>query len=227
MNAETQHLDFLISQYVDGTLETAGRKSVEQNLLTNPEARRLYAEHRDVQDLLDDFGSRIPLINWGEFDARLDARLEAEAREKQRASIFHRRMRPVAAAAALAVAATLGYTWHAYSHENVGPTAAVPGAVESTGAASASVAVLDAPTATMASHAGMQVVEPAMQGTGTVDGVAVGAPADQVALQALRTNMESGFAGLFGKANPQPAPSPSVVGSSGSNRHSDGPDPLQ
>jgi hypothetical protein len=227
MNAETQHLDFLISQYVDGTLEVAGKKSVEQNLLTNPEARRLYAEHRDVQDLLDDYGSRIPLINWGEFDAQLDARLEAEARGKQRVSIFRRRLRPVAAAAALVVAAALGYTWHAYSHESVGPPVASPGVVEPAGAASAVVAVLDAPSATRASYAGMRVMEPEMQGSGTVDGVAVGAPADQVALQALRTNMEYGFAGLFGRANPQAAPSPSVVGSSGSNGLSEGPDPLQ
>ena len=40
MNAESQHLDFLISQYVDGTLEVAGKKSVEQKMLTDPEARR-------------------------------------------------------------------------------------------------------------------------------------------------------------------------------------------
>ncbi len=227
MNAETQHLDFLISQYVDGTLEAAGKKSVEQSLLTDPEARRLYAEHRDVQDLLDDYGSRIPLVHWGEFDAKLDARLEAEAREKQRVSIFRRRLRPVAAAAALAIAATLGYTWHAYSHESVGPRMAAPGAGEAVGTASATAAIVDAPTATRASYAGMQVAEPEMQMTGTVEGPAFGAPADQVALQALRTNMEYGFAGLFGKGNPPAAPSPSVVGSSGSNGLSDGPDPLQ
>jgi anti-sigma factor RsiW len=227
MNAESQHLDFLISQYVDGTLEVAGKKSVEQQLLTDPEARRLYAEHREVQDLLDDYGSRIPLINWGEFDATLDARLEAEAREKQRASIFRRRLKPVAVAAALAIAATLGYTWHAFSHERAGPIAPGPGVVQTTGTASANVAVLDTPAATRASYAGMRVVEPGMQGTGSVDGLAFGAPADQVALQALQTNVEYGFAGLFGKVNPQTAPSPSVVGSSGSDRPADEPDPLR
>jgi hypothetical protein len=227
MNAESQHLDFLISQYVDGTLETTGKKSVEQNLLTNPEARRLYAEHRDVQDLLDDYGSRIPLINWGEFDAQLDARLEAEARDQQRVSIFRRRLRPVAAAAALAIAATLGYTWHAFSHQSTGLKMASPGVIEAGGLASANAVVVDAPSATQASYAGMQVVEPEMQAAGTVDGPAFGAPADQVALQALRTNMEYGFAGLFGRRTAPSAPSPSVVGSSGSNGLPDGPDPLQ
>ena len=45
--ADNQHLDFLISQYVDGTLEGSGKKSVEQKLLTDPGARCLYAEHRE------------------------------------------------------------------------------------------------------------------------------------------------------------------------------------
>ena len=52
MNSDTQHLDFLISQYVDGCLDGAGKKSVEQKLMTDPAARELYREHREVQDLL-------------------------------------------------------------------------------------------------------------------------------------------------------------------------------
>jgi hypothetical protein len=123
--ADNQHLDFLISQYVDGTLEGTGKKSVEQKMLLDPAARALYAEHRETQDLLDDWGNRLPLINWNEFDATLATRLDEQAREQERASIFRRRMKPIAAAAALLLAASLGYGWHALSHR--GTAGAVPG----------------------------------------------------------------------------------------------------
>jgi len=109
MKSDNQHLDFLVSQYVDGCLEGANKKSVEQKLLNDPAARELYAEHRDVQDFLDDWGNRIPMINWSEFDQQLDARLEKEAAEQARVSLFRRRLRPVAAAAALLFAASIGY----------------------------------------------------------------------------------------------------------------------
>jgi anti-sigma factor RsiW len=224
MNAESQHLDFLISQYVDGTLEVNSKKSVEQKMLTDPEARRLYAEHREAQDLLDDFGSRIPLINWGEFDQQLEARLETEAREKQRVSIFRRRLRPVAAAAALAIAATLGYAWHAYSNRTVERIAQTPTTVVPAGGASNNVVILDAPVGTRASFSGMRVVEAGVQGVGSVEGVAFGAPADQVALQALQTNVGYGFKGLFGSMIPQSAPGSAV---SGSSRPLDDPDPFR
>src|SRR4051812_11415189 len=112
MQAESQHLDFLISQYVDGCLEGTGKKQVEQQMLNDPAARALYAEHRDVQDLLDDWGNRIPLFDWSNFARQLDARLEKEQREKERVTIFRRRLRPLAAAAALLLAAGIGYAWH-------------------------------------------------------------------------------------------------------------------
>jgi len=116
MKAESQHLDFLVSQYVDGCLEGGNRKTLEQQLLTDTHARGLYAEHREVQDLLDDWGNRIPMVDWDDFDKKLAVRLEKEAIEMQRQTIFRRRLRPVAAAAALLLAAGVGYGWHAMSH---------------------------------------------------------------------------------------------------------------
>jgi anti-sigma factor RsiW len=112
MKTDTQHLDFLISQYVDGSLDTASRKSMEQRLLTDPESRKLYTDHREVQDLLDDWGNRIPLINWDDFDNKLASRLEKETVGGNSPWLFRRWMRPVAAAAALFLAASVGYNWH-------------------------------------------------------------------------------------------------------------------
>src|SRR5580698_6096324 len=104
MKNDTQHLDYLISQYVDGCLDAASKKSLESQMVNDPSARAIYKEHRDVQDLLDDWGNRIPLIHWDEFDKKLAAKLEHETVGGQKVSIFRRWARPLSAAAALFVA---------------------------------------------------------------------------------------------------------------------------
>jgi hypothetical protein len=119
MKTDNQHLEYLISQYVDGCLDGASKKSLEQKFITDPAARQLYKEQRDVQDVLDDWGSRIPLINWEDFDRKLSVRLEKETVGGGNISIFRRWARPMSAAAALLVAASLGYGWRAWS---VAPT---------------------------------------------------------------------------------------------------------
>ena len=215
MKAETQHLDFLISQYVDGSLEGAGKKSVEQKMLSDPGARKLYAEHREVQDILDDYGSRIPMINWGEFEKQLDGRLEVEAREKQRASRFRRRMKPVAAAAALFIAVSLGYGWHALSQAKTpgNPTIAMTAPMVQPQTV---VVFPESIAATKASYIGFGVNEAAATtpASGTVEGFAFGAPPEQVALQALEANIGYGFGNLPGSMTPQTGPARgSAVGS--------------
>lgn len=115
MKTDTQHLDYLLSQYVDGCLDGPNRKSLEQRLVIDPATRALYQEHRDVQDVLDDWGNRIPLINWDEFDQQLARRLGNETVGGQTISIFRRWVRPLSIAAGLAIAASLGYGWHAWS----------------------------------------------------------------------------------------------------------------
>ena len=221
MNAENEHLDFLISQYVDGSLEGAGKKSVEQKLVADPEARELYAEHRAVQDVLDDYGSRIPLINWEEFDKRLEVRLEAEVRQEQRGSIFRRRMRPVAAAAALLIAAALGYAWHAWSSHTGQPApdiAAVPQMVAPPGPGAV-------PPEGLGADSGGGAVAKAGDpggsdpGGGAAEGIGYGAPADQVAYQALAMSVQYGLGNLPRGAVPETSPARgTVVGSPGPAR---------
>jgi len=228
MKAETQHLDFLISQYVDGTLEGAGKKSVEQKMLTDPEARKLYAEHREVQDILDDYGNRIPLVNWDEFDKTLDERLEVEAREKMRGSIFRRRLKPVAAAAALLIAVGLGYGWKAMSNHTVQQ---MPGSVAATQMVvppSHNVVFPESLAVTRASQVAAKVDEPGTNvAEGSVEGITYSAPADQVAFQALEMSVQYGFGNLLGSVGPQTAPvRGTVVGSSGATVPADEPDPF-
>src|SRR5689334_14029400 len=114
MKNDTQHLDYLISQYVVGSLDSANKKSLEQTLLSSPQARQLYKEHREVQDVLDDWGNRLPMINWDDFDQKLATRLENETVGAERPSFFRRWARPMSIAASLLVAASVGYAWHAW-----------------------------------------------------------------------------------------------------------------
>jgi hypothetical protein len=227
MNPDNQHLDFLISQYVDGTLEGAGKKSVEQQLLTDPAARKLYTEHREVQDILDDFGSRIPLVNWSEFDAQLETRLDIESHEKRRQATFRRRLRPLAAAAALVIAATLGYGWHAWSHQQTDTLAVNPATTNAPGAP-VQQATIHAPSETTASYAGIQINELPMQPPGTIEGVALNVPSDQMALQALQANVQYGLGFLPNSSVPL-TPRGMVVGAHQANttRAADEPDTLR
>ena len=229
MESDNQHLDFLISQYVDGCLEGSNKKLVEQKMLTDPAARKLYVEHRETQDLLEDWGSRIPLVNWDEFDKKLEARLEVEAQEKQRGSIFRRRMKPVAAAAALLVAASLGYAWHALSNHTVQQ---IPGSITATqmvAPPSRSVIFPESISVTKASHSGLKVDEPGINlAGGSVDGITYSAPADQVAFQALEMSVQYGFGNLLPSVVPQTKPvRGTVVGSSGATMPADEPDPFR
>ncbi len=116
MTKDTQHLDFLISQYVDQTLDATTRRTIEQQIAADPIAAVLYKDHCEVQDVLEDWGNRLPMINWDEFDGVLAARLEKEVPQTgEPVSPLRRWSRVLAAAAALFVAGTIGYTWHAFT----------------------------------------------------------------------------------------------------------------
>jgi len=121
MKMDHQHLDFLISQYVDDSLDAPNRKLIEHQLTNDRNAKRLYQEHRDVQDILDDLGNRIPMINWADFDQKLASRLESEATRLKAVPTWRKWTRPLAAAAALIIAASIGYSWHAWSVGNGAP----------------------------------------------------------------------------------------------------------
>jgi anti-sigma factor RsiW len=201
MERDNQHLDFLISQYVDGCLEGSNKKLVEQKMLTNPAARRLYAEHRETQDLLDDWGSRIPLINWEDFDKNLAVRLEAEAQEKERVSLFRRRMKPLAAAAALLLAVGLGYMWHAMSQGTTAAGRGQEGPV-TVSVPRTNVEQMDLRRANAPSHAGMEIVESGAAGLKVAKGTAVevSAPPEATAYTSLMDNVE------YGLGHPDSAP---------------------
>ncbi|HVX86635.1 MAG TPA: hypothetical protein VH253_17770 [Phycisphaerae bacterium] len=203
MQHDHQHLDFLISQHVDGSLDAAGRKSVEQRLLTDPEARKLYQEHREVQDVLDDWGSRIPMINWDDFDKKLADRLE-----KETVGTPARRTpgwwKPVAAAAALFIAAWTGYAWHTVSGTTSQTPVAIAAPHGSSNMSTASVKIDDNRSAPLASSARFRVDDSPMSlaaQDSSLPSVKVTAPVDVAASEALRDAVMSGLSHLSNVAN--------------------------
>lgn len=116
MTIDTQHLEFMISQYVDGGLDAGGRRYIEQQIATDSAAGQLHKDHRDVQDVLEDWGSRLAMIDWAAFDAQLAIRLEkalpAVGTKTSAAGHRWKWLKPVAIAAGIALAAAVGYRWH-------------------------------------------------------------------------------------------------------------------
>lgn len=171
MKIDTQHLEFLISQYVDGTLDVPTRKTIEQQLLTDLSARELYKEQRETQDLLDDLGSRIPLINWNEFESKLSFRLEQEVPAGgMKISAWRRWSRPVAVAASLLLAAGVGYSWHAM--QGPLPLASLPPIAKVVPVKS--VRIDDMPVAKNGFSRGVDVVVPAVTGKSFAEASVVG-----------------------------------------------------
>lgn len=208
MEKDTQHLEFLISQHVDGSLDAMGKKTLEQELLQDPDARKLYQSHRDVQDVLDDWGSRIPLINWDEFDQKLTVRLEKETVGSEQKKTRWGWVKPTAAAAALLLAASLGYGWHAYS-----ATPAAPVTIANGNSAPVTplqtVRLEDMQAAGRGSSAQFRVEDgPAgtIGETGLASNVSVGAPGDIAADQSLEDAVSRGLSNLSTAMDPNRRP---------------------
>ncbi|MGN6368114.1 MAG: anti-sigma factor family protein [Phycisphaerae bacterium] len=210
MKTDTQHLDYLISQYVDGCLDAASRKSLEQRLLNDPEARKLYKEQHDVQEMLDDWGNRIPMINWEQFDQELGMRLENETVGGRTVNFFRRWGRPMSIAAGLMVAASLGYGWHAISTRkpmvamptvpHVAPQVTKPG-----------VAIEPLVTPSSASVARVQVDEQPGQPVSSVENsVAITPPGNMEGADSLKAGVQYGMTRLSDVAQAQAPGSSSV-----------------
>ncbi len=192
MKTDTQHLDYLISQYVDGCLDTGSRKSLEQRLLNDPEARKLYKEQHDVQEVLDDWGNRIPMINWEQFDHNLALRLENETVGGRTRNLFRRWGRTMSVAAGLMIAASLGYGWHAWSVKSV--NSPIAGTQQVRPQANRGVAVEPLVTPSDVSVARVQVDEQtSMAPSGLASSVDVTAPGNSEGADALKSGVPYGL----------------------------------
>lgn len=74
MNAE--QVEFLISQYADGTITPADRVALEGHLDANPDARRLVDEYRELNDLLRTAAPEVPAFDFGAMASRINAAID-------------------------------------------------------------------------------------------------------------------------------------------------------
>jgi anti-sigma factor RsiW len=70
MNAE--QVEFLISQYADGTITPADRVALEAHLEANPDTRRLVDDYRELNDLLRTAAPAVPAFDFDAMAARIN-----------------------------------------------------------------------------------------------------------------------------------------------------------
>lgn len=74
MNAE--QVEFLISQYADGTIPPTDRVALEAHLDANPDARRLVDEYRELNDLLRTAAPEVPSFDFGAMASRINEAID-------------------------------------------------------------------------------------------------------------------------------------------------------
>ncbi len=94
-------MEFLISRYADNTLSEPERQRARQLLESDPACRQWLSHHRQIQELLSDWASRVPMLDWKTFDARLETRLDQHLAAQARHVVHLRRWLAVSAAAGI------------------------------------------------------------------------------------------------------------------------------
>jgi anti-sigma factor RsiW len=90
---EHDDLEFLISQYVDGTLEEADRGMVERALESDAGARAMLEEHRALTRLVR--SAPLPEVRWDRLAETISVAIDAEMESRmRRASWLIRPIRP-------------------------------------------------------------------------------------------------------------------------------------
>jgi anti-sigma factor RsiW len=72
---ENQDLEFLICQYLDGTLPVGERQKLEMRLSQDQPARELLESHRRLDEVLK--SQKIPEIQWDALESRITMALDA------------------------------------------------------------------------------------------------------------------------------------------------------
>lgn len=119
-------LEFLISQYVDGTLEEADRAGVEARLRADAGARAMLEEHRAVVAWVR--SAPLPEVRWDRLaetiSSAIDQEMQARADRASWAMRLVRRPAWVAAAASVLIAA--GISLHFMLGTGQGPSRTTP-----------------------------------------------------------------------------------------------------
>jgi anti-sigma factor RsiW len=102
-------MEYLISRFADNTLSEPERKKARQLIKSNPQCRRWLANHRQMQEVLDDWSSRLPMLDWKSFDAAVASRIDRRIRAGETHLLWARRW--LGAAAVAGMLALIGGTF--------------------------------------------------------------------------------------------------------------------
>ncbi|MGC8561104.1 MAG: anti-sigma factor family protein [Phycisphaerae bacterium] len=126
-------MEYLISRYADGTLSEPERRKAIQLIESNPECRRCLAGHKQVNEVLADWSSRVPMLDWTTFDSELAKKIDQKIQAGNMR--LNRIRRWLGAAAVAGLAGLIGATiWlaHPPARRDV-PSFLQPAAVHSAG----------------------------------------------------------------------------------------------
>lgn len=107
----SEELEFLISQYADGTLAEEQRLALEHRLANDPEAQALLAEERSLTDTLRQ--APMPEVRWDRLAESISTAINQETEERvARASWWFRHRVPAGLAIAASVLVAIGIAVH-------------------------------------------------------------------------------------------------------------------
>ena len=69
-------MEYLVSRYADGTLSEPERRKAIQLIESNPECRRWLADHKQLKEVLADWSSRLPMLDWATFNGELAEKID-------------------------------------------------------------------------------------------------------------------------------------------------------
>lgn len=106
-----EQLEFLISQYADGTLPEAQRVELERRLVDDTEAQALLAGDRALTDLLR--SDRLPDVRWDRLAESISGAIDQQLQERaDRASWWMRHRLPTSLAVAASAFIAIGVAIH-------------------------------------------------------------------------------------------------------------------
>jgi hypothetical protein len=69
-------MEYLISRFADGTLSEPERRKAIQLIKSNPECRQWLAGHKQLNEVLADWSSRLPMLDWATFNGELAKKID-------------------------------------------------------------------------------------------------------------------------------------------------------
>ncbi len=122
-------LEFLISQYLDGTLDEARQQALVERIQQDPDLERLLEEYRATDRIVRRAAGEVPEIDWAEFEAGVRRGRQASRVGSGSCRKTIRVFAPLAAAAAVAIVFSLLYQVRP-DRGSVGPASRVVTVVE-------------------------------------------------------------------------------------------------